>query len=836
MHSTARLRRLMTGISLLACSRAHASGTDATAYPLGNTRIAIDGVGSDEVWTHADPLSGFTQRLPVEGAPSDPTIVRVASDDDALYVLVEAIDSRPDEIIGRRTRRDETNTSDWVHLWIATNGRDDRYGYRFSVNAGGVKQDARLLDGATEDLTFNAVWDAEAKVHARGWTVEYRIPFHQLGYASLAEFRFQIVRDQAHTGEQSTLFPFPRAATWPVRYMRPLGGLSVKDAPLRGELVPFVTLDWSGPPYSAQPSIHAGADLKLSLSPEVTLQGTILPDFGQVEADPSELNLSVYETFLTERRPFFLDGAESLDFGLRQGTTTDKLYYSRRIGQPPRVDPGVPSNGILDYPKQTTILAASKLTARGRSGYTIGILQATTQEAYARISNDDAPRRVLVSPLTQYFLARGTKVLGDGRTSVGVAATTVNRELGQTLSDELAKNATTAGLDFEHRTHSVRIVAKAFGSKIQGEPEAIAKIQQNSVHYFQRPDARHVSFDPSRTSLAGYGGTLVASKFTGEPWRASWGGTFISPGFDPNDLGFLQKADDINAFANVQYLVSRPGRFLRSYNFESNLGANFTFAGEPTSRAAALSGTFVMHNLATAKLQVQRDTDRVDPRALRGGPAMTVPGKFSSTLSIATDDRRSIALDLSTWGGRNDGNVSYWVGGQASLRLRPTTYVQLAFGPYYQHNLDGFSYVNRTDEGSIIVARMPRDTVSVAIRGNVTLTPNLTLQLYAMPYFSAAQRSTFAEVVAPQSSSFESHFRPFAPDADRFIWFSQMRLNAVARWEYTPGSAAFVVWSRDQSSLRSDRGSLEFERDVHTLLTAPSTNVVMVKWAHWLAF
>jgi len=805
-------------------------------FRIPNDAIAIDGRGMDLAWSLAERRDDFRQRLPFEGQPASRTQVSVVYDDNAIYVLVDAYDDNPESIIGRRTRRDESSTSDWIHVWLATNDRDDRYAYRFSVNAGAVKQDARLLDGTTEDLTYNAVWDAAVTVNARGWTAEFRIPFHQLGYTSNAHFRFQVVRDQARTGEQSTLFPYPRAAAWPVQYMQPLEGLPTQRSPVHAELVPYLTMGFTHPGFRVTPEFRAGGDLKLTLSPEVTLQATILPDFGQIESDPSELNLSVYETFLTERRPFFLDGGETLDFGLRQGATTDKLFYSRRIGQPPRVDPGVQSDNVLDYPKQTTILAATKLTARSSEGYTIGILQATTEEAFATITDNAQTKQVKVAPLSQYFIARGTKLLGDGRTSFGAAATTVNRELGAALANELPKNATTAGLDLEHRSDDVRLTAKVFASRIEGTPSAILKLQQNSVHYFQRPDAHHIDYRLNRTDLDGFGATLVGNKFSGEPWRASWGGTVISPGFDPNDLGFLQRADDINAFAYLQYLSNQPSRLLRSYWLDANAWANFTFGGETTSRAIALSANLVTRNTSTARLQIQRDGERLDPRVLRGDAAMRIPGKFSATLTATTDDRKAIALDISTWGGRNDGNVAYWVGGQANVRIRPVSFVQLALGPYVQHAFDGFSYVTRTDQGEVIIARMPRDTVSLTLRGSIALSNNLSLQLYTMPYFSAGRRYGFAEVVDPKSSSFSDHFRAVTYSGDRLFWFGQVRTNAVLRWEYVPGSAAFVVWSREQSSTLSNRGSLDFGRDVDTLASAPSTDVILVKWAHWLSY
>lgn len=830
------LSTVFSALVALQATAADAAEGPVSAQRISEGSIQVDGSAADPGWSTAARYDRFLQREPYEGLPSSPTDVRVAYDDQALYVLVEAFDEQPESIVGRSTRRDESSTSDWIHLWLATNEHDDRFAYRFSVNAAKVKQDARLIDGSTEDLSFDAVWNADITRHARGWTAEFRIPFSQLAYTSRPNFRLQIVRSQARTGEQSTLFPYPRSATFPVRYMRPLVGLKGLPNPIHAELLPYASAAAQSSDWTAKPELRVGGDLKLALSPEVTLKATVLPDFGQVEADPSELNLSVYETYLAEKRPFFLDGGDALGYTLRQGASTDKLFYSRRIGQPPRMDPGVDPEQILDYPTNTPILFATNLATQNSQGYTVGVLQATTDEAFARVRTADGTERVIVAPMSQYFVARGTKAFGSGRTNVGAAVTTVNRNLGQELQGELAKNATTVGLDLEHRSKSVRLTAKVFASRIEGSPEAIEKLQTNSVHYFQRPDAHHVTRDPSLRILDGYGVTVVGSKFTGTPWRASWGGTAISPGFDPNDLGFLQRADDINAFGYLQYLVDEPTPLLRSYSFDANAWSNFTFSGEPTTRALSISASWVTRNTSTARIALQRDTDRLDPRALRGGSSMRIPGKFSASISASTDDRRSLALDAGSWVGRNDGNAAYWVGGQLALRVRPASFVQLAVGPYYQRALEGWAYLELADSGNPIVARLPRDVVTLTVRANVAITPELTLQLYSMPYLTAGIRSHFAEVVAPKSRRFSDHFAPIAYDGDRQFWYGQARTNAVMRWEYVPGSSLFLVWSREQQESSNERGQLRLGQDLARLWSAPSTDTVLLKWSHWLAF
>ncbi|HEY5960799.1 MAG TPA: DUF5916 domain-containing protein [Polyangiaceae bacterium] len=805
------------------------------AKRITNGRIDIDAKSSEPEWSKADRRGGFRAREPREGEPSDSTYVSALYDDDYLYLLVDLEDRQPQLIQGRLTRRDEVSTSDWVSVYIATQN-NQRFAYRFSINAAGVKQDARILDGATEDLTYDALWDAAVRRHDRGWTAEYKIPFHQLNYGGVPAFRIQVIRFQSRTGEQSTLFQFPKSATNFVAHLGPLRGLDQLPNPVRAELAPYVSMTLNDDVDSMAPRFRIGGDLKLTLGPEAVLNATVNPDFGQIEADPSELNLSVFETFLPERRPFFLEGFETLDAELRGGITTDRLFYTRRIGQPPRVDPNWTTDDFLDYPKQTRIILATKLSARTSRGYTVGLLHALTDEAYATLSQSGYQRRVKVAPLTQFGVARVVRDFGQGRTSVGGTLTVVNRDLGAALDETLAKNATTAGFELEHRAGDIKLNAKAFASRVEGSVKAIRILQEDSVHYFQRPLQHHARLDPNRRVLDGWGLTLVGSKYSGAPWRAAWGGTIISPGFEPNDLGFLQRADEINGYVYLQYLENSPTRYYRSYFFDVNTWSTYTFGGELTSRAVAASANWVLPDTSFFRIAYERDTERLDPRVLRGGPALRIPGRNIFSVFASTDDRRSVSLDVSAWSGRHDNAISYWVGTAGQLRIRPTSFIQLAIAPWYQHSYDGFAYVDTLANGNAVTARMPRDIVSATLRASIAMTANLTLQLYTMPYFTSATRTQLAEAVSPLSSEFAAHFRPVAFDTDRYIWFAQARTNVILRWEYSPGSTAYFVWSRDQHEDRNDRGNLSFWRDVESLWNASANDVLMLKWSPRLAY
>lgn len=491
--------------------------------------VHLDGRLDEADWQKAPVISDFTQSFPKPGAqPTDRTEVRVLYDDAALYVGVRMFDAHPDSIASQLARRDAIGIySDWVHV-IIDSYHDRRTAFRFSANPRGVKKDVYNSNDGQEDLNWDAIWEVATNVDSAGWVAEFRVPLSQLRFGSGVPgqdriWGFQVQRDVARRNERDSWSPWTPQSPGFVSRFGDLGGLSNVPSPRRFELVPYASTKVTrAPGNSANPFFHptdtkpsVGADLRYGLPGGLTLTATVNPDFGQVEVDPSVVNLSAFETFFPEKRPFFLEGSDVLSFGqvyLNNDYGSQRFFYSRRIGrQPQRFAPGK----FVDAPDATTIAGAAKIT--GKAGpWTLGFLDAVTPQEKARVvSSTDVRSTAPVEPLTNYLASRIKRDFRGGGTVVGTMLTsTVRNRSDPVFRDLLRSTATFGGTDFEHDMQKRKYILTGFiaGSNVAGSRNAIASTQQNSSHYYQRPDAQYLHFDPARTTLTGHIGELAFAK------------------------------------------------------------------------------------------------------------------------------------------------------------------------------------------------------------------------------------------------------------------------------------------------------------------------------------
>ncbi|HMA46178.1 MAG TPA: DUF5916 domain-containing protein, partial [Frankiaceae bacterium] len=494
----------------------------------------MDGRLDDPAWTSAPSYADFTQREPNDGQPSlERTEFRVVFTDEALYVAVRAFDTQPDRIVGQLTRRDQNSPSDWA-IVIVDSYHDRRTAFDFWVNPAGVKLDLYRSNDTDEDDGWDAVWDVATQRDGEGWTAEYRIPFSQLRFARADELRFgfNVCRQVVRLNELSCWRPLPRSASGIVSLFGDLEGLSGIQPPRRFEVLPYTvgrtarTITEPGNPFRTgeEYAARVGADVKLGIGSNLTLDATVNPDFGQVEADPAVLNLSAFETFFAERRPFFTEGVNIFRFPLSLGDGDDaneQLFYTRRIGRAPQASPDVPVGGHAEQVQQTTIRAAGKLSGRLPSGWTIGALGARTGPQSAGLDSAGVRSRQVVEPATNYFVGRLARDFRDGRTMIGLFGTAMNRELPARL-DRLRSSAYALGLDWSHRfrrdTYQFR--GRLVGTSVYGSTDAMMLTQRSPVHFFQRPDRDYGPvYDTTRTSLAGYAGQMEFGKIGGGHWR-----------------------------------------------------------------------------------------------------------------------------------------------------------------------------------------------------------------------------------------------------------------------------------------------------------------------------
>jgi hypothetical protein len=858
------------------------------AHRIGPDELApaIDGRIDEPIWALASVATDFVQVEPNNGAPgTHPTEARILYDGDALYVAMRMFDPNPDSIAAQLGRRDQQNIySDWAH--VAVDSYDDnRTAFRFAVTPRGVQADAYHYDDSSEDSGWDAVWEAATTLDSLGWTAEFRIPLSQLRFRSGTGDRtwgIGFARDIARYGEKSLSFPMEPNSNRIVSSFGVLTGLDDLVAPRRLEVLPYTVAkvtrapgDASDPYYSpTQPGASLGADLKYGLTSDFTLTATVNPDFGQVEADPAIVNLSAYETFLPERRPFFVEGMDIFQFGIGVGDGdggNEQLFYSRRVGRQPQYSVNS-QGGYVDAPDATTILTAGKISGKTGGGWSFGVLNAVTAREEARYVTGASSDEVTLTtePLTNYGVLRGIKDFRGGRSALGGILTTTHRQLEDHL-DFLPTASYTGGVDLRHRFGESDFEMRSWllASHVEGDAAAIDRLQRAPARRFHRPDADHVDYDPTRTSLDGWAAATEIIKAGGGHW--SYGGILNarSPGFDVNDAGFQRDGDMALGAIFAGYREYEPGPLFRNWRVGANQWYGTTFGGENIAHGGNVNGNLELNNFWGAYGGLNVDLSTLSPGALRGGPAIIEPGSYNTFFGMYSDSRERIRFSLNgnaRWEHGTAGG-SWNIGPEVSVRA--STRMDLSLRPSYSSSISAWQFVSAnslSEDQRYIFGRMDQRTASLTGRMSYTFTPRLSLQLYAQPFVSAGQFSDYRYVADPRARDFDSRLPVFAGSTDELeydaaadmyradldgddvadVRFSdpdfnvkQFRSNAVLRWEYRPGSTFFVVWSQGRQGFVGD-GSFSPGRDFGRLFgmdddfNVPATNVLLVKFNYWL--
>ena len=847
----------LSALGLVAALAAPPSAPTIVATPLPGTATAIqiDGELSEAIWAKVPAVTGFVQRDPKEGAPATfDTDVRVAFDATALYIAVDAHDPDPAKVVGILTRRDEGSPSDWVRILIDSY-RDRRTAYEFAVNAAGVKQDKYWFNDGNNDGGWDAVWDVAVSRHAKGWRAEFRIPFSQLRFdpGAAQAFGFAVMRESPRINEATTWPLVARSRSGFVSQFGELTGLSFSRAPRRLELMPYAVGQIATAPVAAgdplrsgtDPSASIGLDMKYAMAPGLTLTATINPDFGQVEADPAVVNLSGFETFFAERRPFFVEGSGNFAFNIdcNDGQCTG-LFYSRRIGRAPQRFVEAPADGFTSAPDNTTILGAAKVT--GRMGkFSIGVLNAVTSREDARVAMPapDAPGGIFdehdtpVEPATNYFLARASREFAD-QSRVSFMVTSTNRRLTDELGF-LPGSAVSGGVDTDIRLgRRFALNAMWAASTVRGRAEAISRLQRSTVHSFQRPDAGHVEFDPARTSLEGHAGSVSFNKISGQKYRFSTYAGFKSPGFEINDLGFQSRADEI-AISNWHQLTwDRPGKYVRRKNINFNQWAGWNWDGDLRYSGGNINSHWTFTNNWTIGSGLNYNTRAFNDRLTRGGPGGYVNANVNQWAYLDTDNRKPVMGNFfGSW--LNDFEGSWNWSASAASTYRPASNLSARIGLEYSRNHAESQWVRNIQSFDAparhVFGVLDQTTVSLNARINYTVTPQLTLQIFARPFVSAGDYSRFKELINGRAEAYAARYAPFDFPANPDFNIRSFRTTNVLRWEYRPGSVLFVVWQQGRDGFADD-GRFRFGRNFGDVFDAEATNVFLVKFSRWLNF
>ncbi|OJT19714.1 hypothetical protein BO221_35825 [Archangium sp. Cb G35] len=826
----------------------------------------VDGVLDDGIWRRIPFTSDFMQKEPELGKPSTlRTEVAFVYDAEALYVGARMASDKPEDIETVMTRRDESGSAERLIISLDTY-RDRRTAYSFAVTAAGVRvdwyhpQDHEYV----RDASYSPVWEARTTQTSGGWVAELRIPFSQLRFNAAEEqvWGLNINRYIPRRNEDAFWVVVPRDVTAWSSHFGELTGIRGVAPSRRIEVVPYLAGDLqaasganprAGTPFDKRPpySGRVGLDAKIGLGPNLTLDATVNPDFGQVEADPAQVNLTAFENFFEERRPFFTEGGQLLNNSSGYGPA---YFYSRRVGGAPRLSA---SADFVESPRTSTIWGAAKLTGRLSSGLSLGALGAFTGDAFADTYDfaTGAQGRVKLDSRTGFGVLRAQQELGPGGSVVGATATTMYRHIGggQGLTRQLAREAYSGGADFRLRVGSEYFVSGyAGGSLVRGDAAAITRLQESSARFFQRPDQSYVSVDPEATALSGYTLGAKVERVSGEHWLWNASANALSPGFELNDLGRLNTADDLDASLGLTYRETNPGRLLRNWELGLSAVSNWNYGLTRQSSELVLTGAATFPNFWAGEFRVTYLPRAFSDSLTRGGPLMRtaqgVDGEL--TLENSFNDTTRWSVTGALWAfeqGSQGGSVS------ASLTLQPHQRLRLGLEPVVSLYTEGMQYVDTLEGGGAetfgkryVFGSVQRREVALRLRANLFLSPDLSIEAYAEPFASSGVFSGFGELeraggTLRRYGSFSrladggvelvdggSTFRLGDPDFN----LRSFRSNVVLRWEWLPGSTLFLVWQQDRSNplARSNPLSHRFLGDA---LTSPGGHTFALKLSGW---
>ena len=852
----------------------------------GGQAVTIDGVLRESHWQSAERINGFTQRDPTEGAvPTESTVVYIVYDDAALYIGARLYDSHPDSIVARLARRDEATSSDRFQVFIDPY-HDKRSGFYFGISAAGTLYDGTLFNDEWDDNSWDGVWEGKVTKDDLGWVAEMRIPYSQLRFVRRSEYVWGINfrRDIARKNEFDFIAYTPKNGSGFVSRFPDLIGIERITPPRRLEIMPYATSRAeftrrpAGDPFNdgSKFSPGFGADAKIGLGSNLTLNATINPDFGQVEVDPAVVNLSDVETFFNEKRPFFVEGSSIFEFGFGGqrnfwgfNWSGPQFFYSRRIGRSLGL-PAAPDGGYVDGPSGAHILGALKLTGKVAGSWNVGGLTAVTAREHATLQDGTGTRwGQEVEPLAAYGVYRAQKEFDKGRQGLGFVTTVAARAFDDPgLRDARNGTAAVLGTDgwiFLDSSKTWVTTGWVAASRIAGSRGRITNVQQNSTHYFQKPDASTVEVDPNATSLSGMAGRFTLAKQRGNTFVNSAFG-FTSPGFDVNDLGFQSRVGYINMHLGGGRTWTKPGKLFRYAEAGGALFQNYDWDGNINWSGAFNFGYVQFHNYYWINWNVAWNPWTVDNRRTRGGPMVTLPPGYQFGMDAGSDSRKSLTLGLGAFTYFRSGEDYDWQT-YVNLQFRPKPNVSVTVGPNLYGGSNPRQYIGAfadttggapsTYDNHYVFGRISQTELSAGIRLNWTYSPTLSLQLYAQPLISAGRYDQFRELARPRSNAY-SHFGRDNNSTINFVDstgayevdpdgagpaemlsfgkpdfnFKSLRGNAVLRWEYMPGSTLYFVWTQSRSDFE-DVGDFRFGSSMGRMLRAPAENIFMIKATYW---
>ncbi len=833
----------------------------------------IDGKLNDVVWNNNDSWeSNFIQREPIENAlPTEQTSFKIYYDSKYIYVGIKNFDKQQDKITDWMSRRDGFE-GDWVEI-IFDSYYDLRSAFSFTVTAAGVKGDKIItLNGKNEDITWNPIWYVKSEITKEGWTAEMKIPLSQLRFGNVKNqvWGLQVVRKYFKNDEISVWQRIPIDASGWISEFGQLSGLNEIKPQKQLEIQPFIVTSLEtfekepDNPYRNKniTSINAGIDGKVGITNDLTLDFTINPDFGQVEADPAAIALDGFQLFFKEQRPFFVENKNIFNYQFSNpiiggSFSSDNLFYSRRIGRNPQGFVQMKEGNYTDSPERTTILGAVKFSGKTRNGWSIGIMESMTADEYAKIDTNGDEREALIEPFTNYFVGRVQKDFNNRNTFLGGIVTSTIRNLDKN-TDFLHKLATTAGIDFMHqwKSRTWYLGVNVVMSHVEGSEKAILRTQHAIPHLFQRIDAGHVSVNPYKTSLTGTGGDVKFGKAGQGHFKFETGITWRSPELELNDLGFMREADDIQNYTGITYSSLKPFGIFRKASLGYKHWVKWDFEGNLNYIDWDVEANGTFQNNWNATLGFFNQPHIYSKSLLQGGPRMYLPAQYGIWWALGTDSRKKLSLSLDGWTKTGNEDSYFLLENGLEITYQPLNQMSLSLSPRYnmiRHRLQYNETINFNDSQRYIMSKLDQNTLSLAFRLNYTINPNLSIQYYAEPYISKGIYIDFGYMSNPLAKSQSEQLSLFTRDQIYYdemndtyavdetldtavdyhfqapdFSFAQFRSNLVVRYEYKPGSEIFLVWAQGITDYGKPMGDLYGSFDNQIINRQPD-NTFLIK-------
>ena len=784
-------------------------GKALRAFRITDGAPRVDGRLDEEVWGVADAIADFVQEEPDNMAPpTERTVIQIAYDDRYIYVAVRCYDREPSLITAGLGRRDNFPPTDRISI-----GFDPRHdhltAYVFETNPSGVQGDFAFFDDTRTNVDYDGVWEVGTQVTPEGWTAEFQIAFSQMRFdvapGDEMVWGFNVVRNLYRRAEVDGWVATPRGEQGVVSRFGHLVFGDRLSPPRRVELLPFTFVRREDlATASPEHAVDGGLDLRLGLGTSATLSATINPDFAQVELDPAVLNLTVFESFFPEKRPFFLE--DSRTFVPPYGNFP--LFHSRRIGRRPDRFSLEAGDRLVERPDQTTILGAAKVTGK-TSTWTYGALTAVTAREYATVdavtvdgAGTETVTRAdrLIEPRTSYNVARVQRDIRGGSSNVGAIATAVVRERDQ--------DAFTGGVDY-----NIRWSRNLFAW---------------NGHWV---GTRAPFADGKRTGFGGVTRFNYFGKYVGVL------GFFRHKGrnFRNTDLGFTRgRVDETIVAPRVTLRQPDPwGIFRRVSGFVVG-SRQWNRDGLVFVRNVIAGSSMQFRNFWTVDANVRRHFRALDDLDTRGGPPIVTPAATFLNLNVGSDSRKTWQLFVGLNGGRDEeGGWNAGIG--PGLDLQPSARLQTSLSANYSVGQDVAQWITNRDvngdgETDHVYGRLRRDVIDVTARATYAFHRDMTLEVFLQPFVAVGEYSDIRRLARPSSFEFGPATIPFDPDFNR----KSLRGNIVLRWEYLRGSTLFVVWN--MSTFDDARpGVFSPLQDLGSAFGADGTHVFMVKMNYWFS-